>query len=596
VRLILLHRGELQAPDERLQRLAEFLGIVCQPLALPAGTSRPIPFFEKVAAEGDSCLVVNPGVIKSWLGAPGLPEDLGRCWTSRFRGLLVHNLNPDPFADSVVRALSGGGIDGIGLAEDKTSSYTISGAGRGITGPFAGLTFGPTHPGERVFEVRNGALGVVPLISIAGRVSFAISTGETNRAFFLGGADIADLNSDVAGAQLADYFSQIVPPVMALRALCPDACWVPNRPHGTLIIDDPLLRKNYGFMNYERLLALMDEYNFHTTIAFIPHNYRRSSPAVVRMFHARPDRLSICYHGNDHSGAEFAERNLGKLNAMLSLAETRMGEHAIRTGVECNRVMVFPQGEFSPEAMASLQAHNFIAAVNTSPYAAGEAACLPLFQVMQPAVQRFDGFPLFLRCYVRDFRSEDIACHVFFGRPILIVEHHDIFQDPGSLIDLVSRINELVPEMHWCPLEAAVSNSYLMRSAGEGVLAVRMFSPEGLLRNSADTATQVSIEWEQAGSLIDKLFVNDALAANGVRGDTRTSVRFYLAPGESSKFRIVFRNDLPDSGYHFGRKWKAKALLRRRLSEFRDNYLSKNAGLLAAAKVLQRRFLGKVAG
>jgi hypothetical protein len=59
---------------------------------------------------------------------------------------------------------------------------------------------------------------------------------------------------------------------------------------------------------------------------------------------------------------------------------------------------------------------------------------------------------------------------------------------------------------------------------------------------------------------------------------------------------MVFRNDLPNSGYRFNRKWKVKALLRRRLSEFRDNYLSKNPGLLAAAKVLQRRFLGKVAG
>jgi hypothetical protein len=314
------------------------------------------------------------------------------------------------------------------------------------------------------------------------------------------------------------------------------------------------------------------------------------------MFQARPDRLSICYHGNDHSGAEFAERNLGKLNAILSLAETRMREHAMRTGIECNRVMVFPQGDFSPEAMAALQAHNFIAAVNTSSYATGEAPCLPLSQVIQPAVQRFDGFPLFLRRYARDFRPEDIACHVFFGRPILIVEHHEIFQDPGSLIDLISRINALVPEIHWCPLQATVSNSYLMRSAGEGVLAVRMFSPEGSFQNPADTATQVSIEWQQGGRRIDKLFVNDAPAANEVRGDRRTSVRFHLAPGEGSRFRIVFRNDLPDSDYRFGRKWKVRALLRRRLSEFRDNYLSKSPGLLAAAKVLQRRFLGKVAG
>lgn len=596
MRLILPKHGDLQGADRRLLHLAEFLGIACQSLALPAATSNPVHFFERLAAAGDSCLVVNPVVIKAWLPACTLPADLGRCLTSRFRGLLVHNLDSDPFTESVVCALSGGAIDSIGLHADRRSSYAISAAGGGTTGPFAGLAFGTARPAERVFEVRNGVAGVMPLISIAGRASLASVTHATCRAFFLGGAEVADLDVDVADVPLAEYFSQVVPPAMALRALCPDACWVPSRPQGTLIIDDPLLQRRYGFLNYERLLALMDQHNFHTTIAFIPHNCKRSSPAVVRMFRARPDRLSICYQGNDHLAGEFAEPNLGKLNAMLLLAETRMREHAKRTGIECDRVMVFPNGRFSAAAMASLRAHNFVAAANSLPYAAGEAHCLPLAQNMQPAVMTFGNFPLFLRGYVRDFQPEDIAYNVFFGRPILVVEHHEIFRDPASLIGLVSRINERVSEIHWCGLQAAVSNSYLTRWTAEGVLAVRMFASEGWLENFADAAVEVRMEWNRAGAPVDSVLVDAAPVATVSREETRTGASFSLAPGKKTRVSIIVRNDLPNSDFRFSRAWSANAFLRRRLSEFRDNYLSKNSAVLSATKVLQRFFFGKAGG
>jgi len=60
-----------------------------------------------------------------------------------------------------------------------------------------------------------------------------------------------------------------------------EECWHPNQHHATVVIDDPLLRKDYGFLNYERVLALMDEYNFHTSIAFIPTIAGEIRPALL---------------------------------------------------------------------------------------------------------------------------------------------------------------------------------------------------------------------------------------------------------------------------------------------------------------------------
>ena len=57
---------------------------------------------------------------------------------------------------------------------------------------------------------------------------------------------------------------------MFLRAAFGDALWHSERDQACLVVDDPLLRKNYGFLNYRRLARIMDEMRFTTSIAFIP--------------------------------------------------------------------------------------------------------------------------------------------------------------------------------------------------------------------------------------------------------------------------------------------------------------------------------------
>jgi len=145
-----------------------------------------------------------------------------------------------------------------------------------------------------------------------------------------------------------------------------------------IIIDDPLLRPTYGFLNFERLLRLVEEFNLFVTIAFIPYNYRRNSRRIVRMFRENRERLAICFHGNDHTTEELASSDISRLNTMLDIAESRMSIHHKSSGVDCHRVMVFPQGNFSVEAMQVLNSRNFDGAVNTTPNPMHEAVRLTL--------------------------------------------------------------------------------------------------------------------------------------------------------------------------------------------------------------------------
>jgi peptidoglycan/xylan/chitin deacetylase (PgdA/CDA1 family) len=593
VKLVVPYSGELNAADARLVRLAGFLGGQCELLRVEKGVTLSLEFIERHVGDKNSCFVVNPAAIRECLPRESFPTDLATYLTSQFSFVLIHNLSSDPFAAGVINTFSKGSLGPLQPVEGSSLSYGISAAHRHVCGAFSGLTFGPVNQAnDRVFA-GNPAAGIVqPHITIGGRPFFASAQRERAEVFFLAGVSVADLSANVGGQPLTEYFSQLIPPAMFIRYAFRQECWHPNRRHATLIIDDPLLRKDYGFLNYERLLALMDKYNFHTSIAFIPHNCRRNSPGITRMFKERPDRLSICFHGNDHTAAEFASKDSGLLNAMLTVAEERMDVHQKETGIVCDHVMVFPQGNFSRDAMAALKAHNFSASVNSGPYPFGENPGLTLAEFMEPAVLKYGGFPLFLRKYPQEIALQDIAFDLFFGKPVLIVEHHQIFKDPESLTQLVSRINALAPEIRWSNLQTAVENSYLRRWMPDGTLEIQAYANEGKIENASESLLGCSVEWPGCSEIpVERVLLDGMPWHDAPTDDKGIRLSFDVPPGGSREFSVVYQNNFGLSDANRRVPWKTKAFFRRRLSELRDNHLSKSPGLLAVAKALQRTLL-----
>ena len=592
MKLVVPYSGELNAADARLVHLAEFMGGQCELLRVDKGVTLSPEFIEKHVGDKNSCFVVNPASIRGCLPSESFPLDLASYLISQFSFVLIHNLSLDSFAASAVNTFSQGSLRSLQPIEGIGLSYEISSAHKELCGAFSGLTFGPVNQkNDRVF-IENAKGGAIRShISIGGRPFFASVQRERAQLFFLAGSNVADLGVNVGGLPLAEYFSQLMPAAMFIRYAFREECWQPSQHHATLIIDDPLLRKDYGFLNYERLLALMDEHNFHTSIAFIPYNCRRNSPGTTRMFRDRPDRLSICFHGNDHTAAEFASKDSGLLNAMLTVAEKRMDAHQQQTGIRCDHVMVFPQGNFSRDAMTALKAHNFCAAVNSGPYPRGESSGLSVAEFMQPAVLKYGGFPLFLRKYPREIALQDIALNLFFGKPVLIVEHHEIFKDPKSLTQLVSRINALAPEIRWSNVQAAAENSYLRRWAPDGTLEIRAYANAGKIENISKDILRCSIEWPGHKEIPVEKVLLDGMPHDTRADDKQIRLCFDVPPGGSREFSVVYQNTFALSDANSRVPWKAKAFFRRRLSELRDNHLSKSPGLLAFAKALQRILL-----
>ena len=592
MKLVVPHTGEVQAADARLIRLAELLGVRCEPLRLAKEVQQCADYIGKAVPDQNSCLVINPQVMREWVGGDALSAEVVSSLVVRFSHVLMHALTLDPFVAGMVAAVSGGKLQSVQPIADMGQPYEISSNSKDICGPFAGLLFGPINAAnDRVLAVSSDDPTVRTLISIGGRPNMAVVKRDKTEILFLASEDTVDVNAEIGREPVRNCFSRLMPHAMALRHFFGEECWRPSKQSASIIIDDPLLWRDYGYLNFESLLRLMEEYNFHTTISFIPHNYRRNTARIIGMFRENAHRLSICYHGNDHTEAELASTDTALLNRILGIAEERMKLHEQVTGLHCDRVMVFPQDNYSVEAMEVLKSRNFHAA-SSSPNPVGKPVPLKLADLAQPAVLRYGGIPLFIRNFVTDTQSQDIAFNLFFGRPILIGEHHNTFKHPGSLLEVVQKINSIAPGISWSNLESVVDNSTLKRRSPDGTVQVRSYSSNVFVANDSASVERFSIEWGQSGlcSPIEQV-LRDGTRFPGVEfDDTGIRVSAELPPGASQIFSVVYRNDHAALGKP-GFMWDAQVFLRRRLSEMRDNYLSKNQHVLAAAKALQRRFL-----
>ncbi len=215
----------------------------------------------------------------------------------------------------------------------------------------------------------------------------------------------------------------------------------PRETLACLVIDDPLLIPRYGCLDYQKLLNAMKRHNFFTEIAFIPWNYKRSHTKTVRLLADNPDYFSVCVHGCNHTTNEFGEGNYQELKTLLSIALWRMEQHKLLTGLPYDPVFVFPQGRFSSVAMQTLKDQGFLAAFNST-LRATDANELPDVEYLRPATTIYHDFPLFLRRYPKE--KSGFVSDLAHGRPIIIVEHHNVFRDGyKSITDLVDWVNSL---------------------------------------------------------------------------------------------------------------------------------------------------------
>jgi hypothetical protein len=593
-RVDLLCYQEASPSDLKLARLAEFLGVGCNVVAL-GRSGDAASGGSALLRSGGSCIMAS-AVALGRLAGSGL--DLPRFTDQLFqraRFAFVYGFCPRKLEVSVAGHLTRGLVSFMSSFNGFGHEYQVASSSPFITKEFSGLSFGPIRNDiDFGFVLSSESVEFSSLISIGGLPFWGTLKRGNCAVFLLGCTDIADVNEKTDGTIKAfDHFSRLLPAAMFLKYALGESCWHNPRRFANLIIDDPLLHESYGFLNYRRLLRGMDECGFASTVAFIPWNYRRSDKKIAKLFRDRSDRFSVCVHGCDHSQAEFGDVDLGKLNSKVRLASKRMKAHEALTGVTYAAAMVFPQGKFSSHALRALKCNNYLAAINTDAVAAdlGDEHDLTIGDFLDLAITRSEGFPLFLRKYPGELA--DLAFVLFFDKPLLLVEHHQYFKDDcRKALEFIRRVNTLNADLEWKGLWEILVRSYVEREVSQGIIQCKIYTNHQIIENwGARDGTYLITKDESGTTPIQGVFVNGKKTPFVIAGNSVLRLQVEIPAKSSATIRIHYRNILPDAERREHFMETTQVLMRRVLSEFRDNVLCKNDLLLSAAHQVRKRLL-----
>ncbi len=477
--------------------------------------------------------------------------------------------------NDLLRHLSPGSI-AVPFPGGKTC-WTVASDHGELTGPLTGLGVS----GDRllglpavVFQVASGLVSLLD----SGSASAMVRGACLGVPIILSVAEVLDLEQELAehNFDVRGHLLSAAPVVMYIRWAFPMSAWHAPENNACLIIDDPLLKPQYGFVNYDELLRLMLRHDFSTNIAFIPWNWRRSSSRIAKMFRDHADRYSLSVHGCDHTAGEFGTPDIELLAWKARQAVERMSRHEQSTGIAHDRVMVFPQGIFSNAAMEVLKQSGFAAAVNTEVVSTDpKPPKVTIADVWNVAAMTYGDFPLFTRRYPNQ-GIENFAFDVLLGKPCLIVIHHDYCQDQcAGITRLVDQLNRLVPRPVWRSLGEVVRRGYRQRQAAPGLMEIEMFGAELRLENRTGSRLIYRIQKKEASATaIREIHANGLkIEWSALKGLARFEVA--LEPGQSADVAITFQKYAGKVLSSESARSKMKTMLRRYLSEVRDNYVVK---------------------
>ena len=588
--VVVLHREESPL-DLHLSRLTEFSGI--RPRMLRVGQPEE---GRKLMEKRPYCMMVSASSLAAILEDKASSAEAVRPLLESTPFILVYGITPTGRESRAVTDLTDGLISAVISCDRSEHSFQVSRTAPQITAEFSGLTFGPSNAEiDFGLAVKQPTANLLELVSINNLPTFAFFKRRNSSVFLLACRDIADPAASSDGFLLDSarkYFSGVVPTLMFLRYVYGNQNWHNPRRTANLIIDDPLLRRSYGFLNYSRLVNEMDRCDLAITVGFIPSNHRRTYHSTARLIKEHSNKFQICVHGSDHTKEEFATTNVEELNTRIRCATQRMRSHERRTGVPYAQVMVFPQGKFSSVSLSLLKSHNYLAALNSTitPEDLGSLHGLTLGDLLSPAVCRYSSFPLFARRYPKGLAN--IAFDLFLSKPALFAEHHDYFKDGYDKIrEFAIQVNSLSERLQWTGLEELIERTYLQRRVSADTVACRIFGNRHVIDNPEPTAQRfIILKKEDGETPLQNVTLNGSKHPYELEGGYLTL--YADVPAASAvAVAIDYRNTHPyDSGKHAGAfKQQLNVSLRRYLSEVRDNYLSKHDKLLSLAYRIKDR-------
>jgi hypothetical protein len=477
--------------------------------------------------------------------------------------------------ESLLRRLTGDERAEICKIDPAVREVAVSDHLDDFCGAMAGVR--ATASGTNADLVLNTSKGnAISIISLGHGAAFLKVEYKGIAVFLSTSKEIIDIDAELISQNfdIREHFLSAVPLVLYVKWAFAETCWSAPEINACLMIDDPVLKSTHGFVDFQELLSLMKRHKFSCNIAFIPWNWRRTSPEVARLFRENSENYSVSVHGCDHTRAEFGSSDQQHLYWKTQRALERMNRHESITGIRHDRVMVFPQGIFSEAAMSALKRTDLIAAVNNDILSAGpQRRAVILSELWDIAVTGYT-FPLFSRRYPWE-GIENFAFDALLGKPAIIVIHHDYCSDHCSrLIDFVDRLNALNCPPTWRNLGEVVRRSYRQRELSSDEMEIEMYAAELRVENRSKQPKRFLIRRRECepSAIREICDGSGPIVWNFVNGQINFEIE--LSSGESKMVGIRF-HELAGNGCNGDNlRYRFKATLRRYLCEIRDNYVT----------------------
>jgi hypothetical protein len=588
--LVLLSDAARTRQECRLLNFAAWMGVSVKTVIVAQGIDHVPTLINRLRESDDSvcCLAVSAETLAVMQESKQLGDFEGT--VQRHCGeLLVFGFQNSFRHDSVASWLTNGAVCRVASPEQANNAFEMPVEGRHFSRQLAGLNFSTQHAVSCPTFVLAGHSSETTVVMRANRGPAFLTFLQGSCRLFLMTPEVPDVDEKLSRHNgMEQHYHQVIPLLIFLRFCFSDCCWHSIQSTARFIIDDPLLRPTYGFLDYTALLSSMRRENFGTSVAFIPWNYRRTSKQTVTRLFGNGDNFSICVHGCDHTNREFAALDEGVLRQKARLALARMEQHERRTNLSFERVMVFPQGRFSRSAISALRSNGYLAAVNSTCFPTDEELVgLTVADFLRPAVTRYHGLPIFLRRYPRNLI--DAAFDLFLGHPVLLVEHHQYFKDGEERLEqFVRGLQKIEPDLSWPLLSSQLTRSCIMRSVSSRSSIVEFFTNKFQFRNSELSRRKLLLrKHEPDPSIISSVLVNGTPVSFSVQGEF---IQFETEPDARAAVNV----EVLDHGRAFEEESSVSityglgVLVRRGLSELRDNALVRRPVLLNVATQLAR--------
>jgi len=511
-------------------------------------------------------------VIEDWEQRP----DYARWWTTSVHSAFVYPGDDLDSLQRLARILNRGHGAEICKINSAGTDLAVSGQLSGFCGVMAGVRSAATKSKSNGNLVLTAASeDAINIISLGHRAIFSKLEYKGVPVFLLTSGEIIDIDAELTSQNfdVREHFLSAVPLVLYIKWAFAETCWNAPEVNACLVIDDPLLKRTHGFVDFKELLSLMKRHKFSTNIAFIPWNWRRSAPEVVRLFRENPEHFSLSVHGCDHTRAEFGSSSRQRLYWKARQALERMNRHRSITGIRHDPVMIFPQGIFSEAAMSALRQTDLIAAVNNDVISADPCPrATKISDVWDIALTGYT-FPLFTRRYPWE-GIENFAFDALLGKPAIAVIHHDYCNDHcANLVNFIQQLNALQCATTWRALGDVVRRSCRQREVSPGKVEVEMYGAELRIENRFDQSKHFVIRRRECEPSAIQCICADSQMIAWKPGNGHVDFEIELNPGETRVIKIRF-HDLAEQR-HKGDNllYRLKAMLRRYLCEVRDNYI-----------------------